>query len=176
MIDDNVVFQQVWAINHNQQRLDHVINEVDARTRAEEPAPENEWHKLYREWRDWTSKKLADIPNMKTFPCMPKTVLRCKQDACTLRLPNGKKRPLRHIPPCKHDMEMWFRDAAGGYNQRYYEILKYEVDRWIPTQFYGGETELSEKVQLFRNMAGETWKNCIAMTDEYEKSMRGYST
>lgn len=61
---------------------------------------------------------------------------------------------------------MWFRDAAGGYNQNYHNILKDEEGRWQSSWF-------PEESHL-RSMAGELWKYAVALSDQYVKTGRGF--
>jgi hypothetical protein len=175
IMDGDVVVQKTRADDVNQLHLDALIAEDDARRRAaEEAAPVNEAYAQYVRWRKWVDEKLEDIPAMTNFPLLPVSVRLCKIPDCSQWDEEGVKRPLRHNKHCKHDMEKWFHEAAGGYNDRYLEIITSEKDRWEPQQFGGDKEELTAKEQKFRRMAGETWKFAYELIDEYEMRKWGY--
>jgi hypothetical protein len=174
IIDGDVVFQQIKSVNQAEAHLNEVVTKLKEEDAAKAPPPPNSWYELYIEWRTWTDAKLAAIQKMNTFPRMPELAKRCKDPNCTRVLPNGKKRELRHIDHCRHDIEWWFRDAAGGYNVEYYAIVKYEEKKWTPTNLYEGSKEITERQLKFRNMAGEMWRYAYEMADTYEKNQQGY--
>lgn len=173
-IDGTVIFQQIKSVNEAEAQLIEIVSKFKEEDATKAPPAQNSWYELYIEWRTWTDAKLAQIQRMNTFPRMPELAKRCKDPNCTRVLPNGKKRDLRHIDHCRHDIEWWFRDAAGGYNENYHAIVRYEEQKWRPTDLYEGGEEITERQEKFRNMAGEMWRYARDMADVYERNMLGY--